>query len=204
MAPVTNGSLWCATAPTATAVPFAIHLHTTRSDGTGTVDAIAADAASAGMKAIVVTDHGDGTGRREPPAYRSGVLVIDAVDVVRGDVLVLDAGDRVPADATVISDPGPAGLLVDTSLLTGESAAVHLGAGDALHAGTFGPNALDPTFGPEAKFVGIPPGMKPNRPPSDGFQFFGTLKADARRRTLTAQLMDLSGKVLYSNELEPL
>ena len=26
-----------------------------------------------------------------------------------------------------------------------------------LNAGTFGPNALDPTFGPEVKFVGIPP-----------------------------------------------
>jgi alkaline phosphatase D len=26
-----------------------------------------------------------------------------------------------------------------------------------LHAGTFGPNTLDPTFGPEARFVGIPP-----------------------------------------------
>ena len=35
-----------------------------------------------------------------------------------------------------------------------------------LHAGTFGPNELDATFGPEVRFVGIPPGMKPNRPPS--------------------------------------
>ena len=43
-----------------------------------------------------------------------------------------------------------------------------------LNAGTFGPNTLDPTFGPEVRFVGIPAGMKPNRPPSDGFQFFGT------------------------------
>ena len=42
-----------------------------------------------------------------------------------------------------------------------------------LNAGTFGPNPLDATFGPEVRFLGIPPGMKPNRPPSDGFQFFG-------------------------------
>ncbi|MEX0847124.1 MAG: cation-transporting P-type ATPase [Ilumatobacteraceae bacterium] len=63
--------------------------------------------------------------------------IIDAAEVVRGDVLLLDAGDRVPADATVVSDPGAAGLLVDASLLTGESAAVHLGEGDVLHAGTF-------------------------------------------------------------------
>jgi len=72
-----------------------------------------------------------------------------------------------------------------------------------LNAGTFGPNQLDPTFGPEAKFVGVPPGMKGNRPPSDGLQFFGTLKADARQRTLTVQLHDLAGRTLFSIELPP-
>jgi alkaline phosphatase D len=44
--------------------------------------------------------------------------------------------------------------------------------------------------------------MKPNRPPSEGFQFFGTLKVDARTRALTARLHDLAGKTLYSVELE--
>jgi alkaline phosphatase D len=72
-----------------------------------------------------------------------------------------------------------------------------------LNAGTFGPSALDKTFGPEAKFVGIPPGMKPNRPPSDGFQFFGLLRASAKTRALTVELRDLSGKTLYSVELAP-
>src|SRR5205085_9647671 len=70
-----------------------------------------------------------------------------------------------------------------------------------LNAGTFGPNALDATFGPEAKFVGIPPGMKPNRPPSEGFQFFGTLRASARTRALTVRLHNLAGQVIYTNEL---
>jgi alkaline phosphatase D len=70
-----------------------------------------------------------------------------------------------------------------------------------LNAGTFGPNALDGTFGPEVKFTGIPPGMKPNRPPSEGFQFFGTLKVDARHKTLTARLHNLAGDVLYTVEL---
>lgn len=70
-----------------------------------------------------------------------------------------------------------------------------------LNAGTFGPGTLDATFGPEVKFVGIPPGMKGNRPPSDGFQFFGTLKADAKTRALTARLHDLSGKIIYSVDL---
>lgn len=70
-----------------------------------------------------------------------------------------------------------------------------------LHAGTFGPNEMDPTFGPEVKFSGIPPGMKPNRPPSAGLQFFGTLKVDAKTKALRAGLQDLSGKTLYSVEI---
>jgi alkaline phosphatase D len=71
-----------------------------------------------------------------------------------------------------------------------------------LNAGTFGPNELDKTFGPAVKFTGIPPGMKPNRPPSAGLQFFGTLTIDNRTRALTARLHDLSGKAIYSVELE--
>jgi alkaline phosphatase D len=70
-----------------------------------------------------------------------------------------------------------------------------------LHAGTFGPGTLDKTFGPEDRFVGIPRGMKPNRPPSEGFQFFGTLKIDARGRTMTVRLHDLAGRVLFTQEL---
>lgn len=72
-----------------------------------------------------------------------------------------------------------------------------------IHAGTFGPSALDKTFGPEAKFVGIPKGMKPNRPPSDGLQFFGTVQIAAKTRLLTARLHDLAGKTLWSVEIEP-
>jgi hypothetical protein len=39
-----------------------------------------------------------------------------------------------------------------------------------LHSGTFGPGEFDNTFGPQLKFKSIPDGMRPNRPPSDGFQ----------------------------------
>ena len=70
-----------------------------------------------------------------------------------------------------------------------------------LHAGTFGPAPLDPTFGPAVRFLGIPEGMKPNRPPSEGLQFFGTLDIDHRSRALTAKLHDVAGRVLYSVEL---
>jgi alkaline phosphatase D len=72
-----------------------------------------------------------------------------------------------------------------------------------LHAGTFGPTPLDPTFGPELRFLGIPQGMKPNRPPSEGLQFFGTLDVDHRTSVLTARLHDAAGRVLYSIDLEP-
>jgi alkaline phosphatase D len=72
-----------------------------------------------------------------------------------------------------------------------------------LHAGTFGPGRLDSTFGPEATFVGIPAGMRGNRPPLDGFQFFGTLHVSAKTRALTARLHNLAGEVVYTNELAP-
>jgi alkaline phosphatase D len=72
-----------------------------------------------------------------------------------------------------------------------------------LNAGTFGTKALDLTFGPEVKFVGIPPGMKDNRPPSDGFQFFGTVKASAKTRALTVRLHNLAGDIIYTTELPP-
>ena len=71
------------------------------------------------------------------------------------------------------------------------------------HAGTFGPAELDRTFGPEAKFIGIPPGMKQNRPPSEGLQFFGTLTASAKTRALTVTLRNADGKILYTVELPP-
>jgi hypothetical protein len=59
----------------------AIHIHTRRSDGTGTVDDVASAAARAGLKFIVLTDHGDGTREPDAPVYRSGVLCIDAVEI---------------------------------------------------------------------------------------------------------------------------
>ena len=72
-----------------------------------------------------------------------------------------------------------------------------------LHAGTFGPNTLDPTFGPEAKFNGVPKGLKGNRPPSEGYQFFGTMKIDSRTRAMTVGLHNLAGDSLYTVELPP-
>lgn len=72
-----------------------------------------------------------------------------------------------------------------------------------LNAGTFGPGELDNTFGPQVKFTGIPPGMKQNRPPSAGFQFFGSVRIDGKTELMTVQLHDLSGTVIYKLDLPP-
>jgi alkaline phosphatase D len=42
-----------------------------------------------------------------------------------------------------------------------------------INAGTFGPGDLDKTFGPDVVYVSAPPGMKQNRPPTVGMQYFG-------------------------------
>ena len=59
----------------------AIHVHTRRSDGSGTVDDVARAAARAGLNFVILTDHGDGTREPEQPVYRQGVLCIDAVEI---------------------------------------------------------------------------------------------------------------------------
>ena len=72
-----------------------------------------------------------------------------------------------------------------------------------INAGTFGPNELDLTFGPESKFVSVPGDLKQNRSPFDGLQFYGIGRIDADTRVLTMSLHDLEGKRLYAVDLEP-
>lgn len=73
-----------------------------------------------------------------------------------------------------------------------------------LHAHTFGPNALDGTFGPEVRFQRAPPRGRSFMDPTEGYQFFGMLDLDPQRGTLTASLWDVAGTRLYSVELEAL
>ena len=69
-----------------------------------------------------------------------------------------------------------------------------------IAAGTFGPNDLDGTFGPEVVFSKS--AATPNESPRKGNQFFGhaAIAADGR---LTMSLRDLTGAVLWSTDLEP-
>lgn len=70
-----------------------------------------------------------------------------------------------------------------------------------LNAGAFGPNTLDPTFGPEAVFVHAPPAA--NTSPADGFQHFGEVNIDGRSGALTVDLRDATGASLWSKTLRP-
>jgi alkaline phosphatase D len=70
-----------------------------------------------------------------------------------------------------------------------------------LNAGGFGPNDLDPTFGPEAVFVHAPPA--PNSSPLDGYQHFGEVFIDGETSELRVDLFDAAGTVLFSQVLAP-
>lgn len=69
-----------------------------------------------------------------------------------------------------------------------------------MHAGAFGPNTLDPTFGPQLVFQAVPP--RPNTSPLEGFQFFGEVEIDGHSRDLTVTLRDLTGAALHSTPLK--
>lgn len=70
-----------------------------------------------------------------------------------------------------------------------------------LHAGSFGPNALDDTFGPEVVFEMAPPEGQANLPPSAGLQFFGQVDIDHRSKDMVVALKDLEGREVFSKRL---
>ncbi len=71
-----------------------VHVHSTRSDGSGTPADIAAAAADAGLDFVILTDHGDGSREPSAPVYLSGVLVIDGVELSTRDGHYLAIGMR--------------------------------------------------------------------------------------------------------------
>jgi alkaline phosphatase D len=73
-----------------------------------------------------------------------------------------------------------------------------------IHAGTFGPNELDKTFGPEAVFVKAPSKEQgQNLPPSFGLQFFGHIAIDGASEVMTVTLKDADDRALWATKLEP-
>lgn len=73
-----------------------------------------------------------------------------------------------------------------------------------LNAGTFGPNVLDNTFGPEVRFQKMPEDPeRVNLPPSMGLQFFGEVVISAQDKSMTVNLRDLTGAILHTEVLAP-
>lgn len=72
-----------------------------------------------------------------------------------------------------------------------------------LNAGTFGPNALDNTFGPQVVFQKAPPAGQANWSPYAGFQFFGEINIDRHSAALTVDLRDLNGVSVFTKTLQP-
>jgi alkaline phosphatase D len=72
-----------------------------------------------------------------------------------------------------------------------------------LNAGSFGPNALDGSFGPQVVFAKAPPPGQVNLSPYAGLQFFGEVNIDGRHGGLTVDLRDLGGASVFSKTLAP-
>ena len=73
-----------------------------------------------------------------------------------------------------------------------------------IHAGTFGPNELDATFGPQIAFMKAPSKeQRQNLPPSEGMQFFGHVAIDGATEVMTVTLKDVDDRALWSTRIEP-
>jgi alkaline phosphatase D len=73
-----------------------------------------------------------------------------------------------------------------------------------IHAGTFGPNDLDNTFGPQLVYVKAPSKEQgQGLAPSYGLQFFGHVAIDGATEVMTVTLKDVGDQNLWSTKLEP-
>ncbi len=72
-----------------------------------------------------------------------------------------------------------------------------------LHAGTFGPNRTDATFGPRVLFNSVPDDQAPNESPALGKQFFSMGRINAATRALTIEHYNLAGDKVWSIDLDP-
>ena len=72
-----------------------------------------------------------------------------------------------------------------------------------LHAGSFGPGELDQTFGPKTVFCGVSENHRPNRPPSDPFQFFGKIEIHSETQKMTVSHYNSENTLLWSKQFSP-
>jgi alkaline phosphatase D len=73
-----------------------------------------------------------------------------------------------------------------------------------LHAGSFGPNDLDETFGPQLKYVKAPTKEQgQNVSPAAGLQFFGHVAIDGATEQMKVTLKDVANADLWHVTLDP-
>jgi alkaline phosphatase D len=73
-----------------------------------------------------------------------------------------------------------------------------------IHAGAFGPNDLDNTFGPQIVFQKAPPKEPAQTGAADyDLQFFGHVAIDGASEVMTVTLKDWNDRALWSTKLEP-
>ncbi len=68
-----------------------------------------------------------------------------------------------------------------------------------IHAGTYGPNELDPTFGPEVRFQWAPPPGREKLAPWEGLQSFGTV--DITADAMTVGLSGIDGRQRFTTTI---
>ncbi|MFN2286706.1 MAG: alkaline phosphatase [Chromatocurvus sp.] len=72
-----------------------------------------------------------------------------------------------------------------------------------LHAGTFGGNPMDNTFGPQVVYQRGAPEGTANLSPLSGMQFFGQVDIAAESHDMTVTLKDTAGTALFTKVLQP-
>src|SRR5204862_4397544 len=73
-----------------------------------------------------------------------------------------------------------------------------------IHAGTFGPNELDGTFGPQLVYMKAPSKEQgQNLSPAFDLQFFGLVAIDGKTERMTVTLRDWNDAALWSKTLDP-
>jgi len=72
-----------------------------------------------------------------------------------------------------------------------------------MHAGSYGPAELDPTFGPQVLFKAHPPAGRGGAGPAEGYQYFGLVEIDAASGVMTVRQHDLAGLELYRIDIQP-
>ncbi len=69
-----------------------------------------------------------------------------------------------------------------------------------LHAGSFAPGPIDPTFGAEVRYTSPKPTFGG---PSEGLQYFGLVRVDGKSERLRLSLHDIDGREVFGQELVP-